>query len=282
MRSTIAIVALAWCAASLQAQSPWVRSSKGGYCQLAYHTIPTYSTLFGKDGEAIPLVRYVTENTLQLYGEYGLGSRTTSVISLPFRFHQRGARTPEIPLFILPTESGQISGIGNISLAVRHQILREPLTLSAHFRVDLPSTASQPSTGLRTGFDAFTFLPSISAGKGMGRVYWFAYGGLALRTNDYNHYLNGGGEVGVSAGPLWIIAFLDAVLPFENDARPLRPTRTLTGLYENNQGWLSPGLKAVWQITPQWGVIVSGAGALWAQYVPKSPGVSAAVFFRWE
>lgn len=250
--------------------------------QLGYHTIPTYSSLFGKAGEDLPLVRYVTEQTLQLYAEYGFSRRTTAVVSVPFRMHQRGARTPELPLFIQPTDPGDLAALGNVSLAVRHQFLSGPLALGASLRLDLPSSASLPRAGMRTGFDAFTAQPSISAGQGFGKVYWLAYSGLAFRTNNYNHYLNLGAEGGVSVGSFWFIVFADAVLPFENDARPLNPTSTLTGLYENNQGWLSPGLKAIWQVAPQWGIVVSGAGALWAQYVPKSPGLSAAVFFRWE
>ncbi len=279
----VALVLLTACIGSFatRGQSPWVRPAAGAYVQLGYHTIPTYSRLFGKGGEDLPLARHVAENTLQLYGEYGLGERTTAVVSLPFRLHQRGARTPEQPLFILPTQPGRISGVGNLSLAVRRRLSSGPLALSVTLRLDLPSTLEQPTTGLRTGFNAFTLLPLLSLGQGLGKAYWFAYGGMALRTNHYNHYFNAGTEGGVSAGPFWLIAFVDAVLPFENAARPLQPLSRLTGLYENNQGWLSPGIKAAWSITDRWGLIVSAAGALWAQYVPKSPGISAVAFYRW-
>jgi hypothetical protein len=267
--------------ASAWSQSPWVRPVNSGYVQVGYHTIPAYSQIFGGGGSDLPLVRYVTERTLQLYGEYGLDARTTTVVSLPWRMHERGARTPELPLYIVPTEAGQISGFGNISLALRRQLLSVPLVLSGTLRLDLPSVSNQPSKGLRTGFNAFTVLPILSIGQGWQRLYWFAYGGFAFRTNNYNHYLNTGAEGGLAVGPLWFIVFLDIVLPFENGDRPLQPVRTRTGLYENNQGWLSPGFKALWQITPRWGVVVSGASAFWAQYVPQSPGISAAVFYRW-
>lgn len=267
--------------ASGWSQSPWVRPVSSGYVQVGYHTIPAYSQIFGGGGSDLPLVRYVTERTLQLYGEYGLDARTTAVVSLPWRMHERGARTPELPLYIVPTETGQISGFGNISLALRRQLLSGPLVLGGTLRLDLPSVSNQPGTGLRTGFNAFTVLPTLSMGQGGKRLYWFAYSGFAFRTNNYSHYLNTGAEGGLAVGPLWFIAFLDVVLPFENGDRPLQPVRTRTGLYENNQGWLSPGLKALWQVTPRWGIVASGASAFWAQYVPQSPGVSAAVFYRW-
>ncbi|MCS7036742.1 MAG: hypothetical protein RMJ33_00845 [Saprospiraceae bacterium] len=267
--------------ASARTQSPWVRAANSGYVQMGYHAIPAYRQLFGRSGSDLPLVRYVTEQTLQLYGEYGLDARTTAIVSLPWRMHERGRRTPELPLFISATEDGQISGFGNISLALRRQLSNGPLVLSGALRLDLPSVLNQPNTGLRTGFNAFTVQPSLSVGQSAGRLYWFVYSSLALRTNNCNHYLNTGAEAGLSVGPLWFIAFLDIVLPFESDSRPLQPARTRTGLYENNQGWLSPGGKVLWQVMPRWGIVVSGATALWAQYVPKNPGISAAVFYRW-
>jgi hypothetical protein len=73
------------------------------------------------------------------------------------------------------------------------------------------------------------------------------------------------------------------VASVENGARPSpRFSDTLTGLYENNQGWLSPGIKGIWQINRFVGLVVSAGGAAWAQYVPKSPGLGAAVYVKWD
>jgi len=267
----------------LSAQSPWARSKAGFYAQLGYHTIPTYGTLFGTDGTDIEMIREVSESTVQLYGEYGITSRTTAVVSLPYRFNSRGARNPNQPLMFAQEDTGSISGMGNASLAVRHQFLTGKLALSGTLRVDLPSSKSQPSAGLRTGFDAVTVQPTVSVGQGLGKAYWFGYAGYAIRTNDYSHFANAGVEAGLAVGPVWIIAFADLVASVENGARPSpRFGDTLTGLYENNQGWLSPGIKGIWQINRFVGLVVSAGGAAWAQYVPKSPGLGAAVYVKWD
>lgn len=282
MRHTLLAALFAFSAFALSAQSPWARSKAGFYAQLGYHTIPTYTTLFGMDGNDINMIREVSESTLQLYGEYGFTDRTTAIVSLPYRINSRSARNPDQPLMFAQEDTGSISGLGNVSLSLRHQFLSGKVALAGTLRVDLPAGAGQPLAGLQTGFEAVTIQPTVSAGMGFGRVYWFAYGGYTIRTNDYSHYVNAGVEAGVALGPVWLIAFTDLVVPTENGSRALTPFDSLTGLYVNNQGWLSPGIKGIWQINRFVGVVVSGSGAAWAQYVPKSPGLSAAVFFKWD
>ena len=282
MRSTICFILLALLPAALLAQSPWARSKAGFYAQLGYHTIPTYTTLFGADGSDIEMIREVSEQTLQLYGEYGLSKQTSAVLVLPYRMNSRGARNPNNNLMFAQEDTGSISGLGNVSLAIRHQILTGKTALGAQLRIELPSDKSQPNAGLRTGFDALTIQPSMSLGMGYGRAYWFGYGGFAIRTNNYSYYANAGGEAGLKLGPVWLIGFSELVFPLENGSRTLTPLDALTGLYVNDQGWVSIGLKSIWEINRFVGVVVSGAGVAWAKNVPKSPGLSAAVYFKWE
>ncbi len=282
MRHTLLVVALAFVPAFLAAQSPWARSKAGLYAQLGYHTIPTYGTLFGSDGNDIDMIRQVSESTVQLYGEYGITGRTTAIVSLPYRFNSRGARNPDSPFMFAQEDTGSISGLGNVSLAIKHQFLTGKVALAGTLRMDLPSDKSQPFAGLQTGFDAVTVQPTVSAGMGFGKAYWFAYGGYAIRTNDYSHYANAGVEAGLAIGPVWLIAFSDLVVSVENGSRKLTPFDALTGLYVNDQGWLSTGIKGIWQINRFVGIAASASGAAWAQYVPKSPGLSAAVYFKWD
>lgn len=282
MRKTLLATGLCLFTLTLSAQSPWARSKAGFYVQAGYHTIPTYTSLFGEDGDDISLIREVSEHTLQFYGEYGIGHRTTAVVSLPYRFTSRGARNPDNNLMFAQEDTGSISGLGNASLAIRHQFLTGKVALGGTLRVDMPSSKTLRFTGLRTGFNTVTVLPSLSVGMGLGHAYWFAYGGFAFRGNDYSHYLNLGAEAGLKAGPVWIIAFSELVAPAENGARARTGLDELTGLFENDQGWLSLGLKGIWEINRFTGLVVSGTGAAWGQRVPKSPGLSAAVYFKWD
>lgn len=280
MRLT-ACIALCCLCSGLVAQSPWARSKAGFYVQAGYHFIPTYTSLFGKNND-ITLIREVDDRTAQLYAEYGLSPKNTAVLTLPVRFVSRGARNPDTNLMFAREDTGSITGLGNVSLALRHQFLSGKLALGGTLRLEFPSSKSQPYAGLRTGFNAVTFHPSVSVGRGNAHGYWFAYGGYVLRTNHYSHSVNGGGEAGLRVGPVWIIGFTDLLVSLGNGSRDRTPLDALTGLYDNDQGWISVGVKGIWQINRFVGIVLSGAGATWAQNVPTRPGLGAAAYFKWE
>jgi hypothetical protein len=279
----ICVLAALFLSLGLSGQSPWARNKAGIYAQASYNFIPTYTTLFGAGGDDIVLDREVSERQVQFYGEYGLTKKTTLLLSLPVVFNERGASNPDSPLMFAQEDTGSIAGLGNTMFAVRHQFLSGKIALAGTLRVGLPAgTAYKPSTDLRTGYDAITIQPMVSAGMGFGKSYGFLYGSYGYRGKDYSHFLNFGAEAGVRLWKFWLVGFSDFVMPLENGSRPLPGIDVLTGLYVNNQGWLSIGVKAIWEINSFVGVTVSGAGAVWAQNAPISPGIGAGVYFKWD
>ncbi len=267
---------------SLAAQSPWPRSKAGFFAQASWNFIPTYTTLFGGHAADIVLQRKVTEQYLQLYGEYGLSKKTTIFGSLPLGFNKRGAVNPDYTLLNTPTASGQIAGLGNTTLAIRHQFGTGRVAWTGTFKLGLPAATGYKEVGLRTGYNALTLLPMINAGMGFHKLYWYAYGGYGYRSNGYSHFLNFGGELGFHLGKVWLMGFFETVYPVENGTRQSPPIAELTGLYLNNQGWVSIGLKATWELNRFWGINFSGAGAVWAQNVPQSPGLGLGLYFKWD
>jgi hypothetical protein len=253
----------------MTAQSPWARDKNGGYVQAGYHFIPTYQVLFGENNTDINLPSEVSERQIQLYGEYGISNRTTVAASLPFVFNSRA-------------DGAKLSSLGNSTLALRHQFLRGKIALAGTLRVALPSSAVQAESGLRTGFDALTIQPMVSAGIGFGRAYGFVYGGYGYRTNDFSDVVNAGVEAGVHLWKIWLAGFSEFVGPVQDPANPNTPPDLRTGLYIDQQGWLSVGLKASLEINRFVGITLSGAGAAWAQNVPKSPGIGLGVFVKWN
>ena len=268
---------------SLSAQSPWARSKGGFYVQASYNFIPTYGSLFGPNGDDLVIDHLVSEQQVQLYGEYGLTQKTTVVLALPYVMNKRGADNPESPYQWAQEDTGSIAGLGNIQLAVRHQFKSGKLNLAGTLKVSLPTAKeAEPNLDLRTGYNALTIQPMFSAGMGFRKAYGFAYGSYGYRSNEFSHFFNGGFEAGVHLGPVWLIGFSDIVVPFENGSRPQASLDLLTGLYANDQGWVSIGAKAIWEITRNFGINASFAGAAWAQNVPKSPGIGAGCYFKWR
>lgn len=264
----------------LSAQSPWPRSKAGIYTQLSWQFIPEYSEIFVPEGSFQAMDRALSESTLEWYGEYGIGSRTTITGVLPLRFMKNGEFLNN---FAVPeTQQGSLSGVGNINVGIRHQFYNGSMPLTGSLRLGLPASKYDDPTGLRTGYDAFTIQPMLSTGKGYSNTYWFAYGGYGLRTNDYSDFLDFGVEGGLKVGPVWIILFSQWLQPLRNGHIQLPYRNRLTSLYVNNQGWLSIGLKTMVEFNRFWGATASFAGAASGQWVPQSPGIGVGVYFRWD
>lgn len=272
------LISLLPCAMS--AQSPWPRSKAGFYIQAAWHFIPTYEGLFSPVSEEFPLDRELSEGTFQMYGEYGITRKTTLSASLPVRFSKAGKflgnfATPE-------TSEGSQRGLGNVSLGVRRAILEGNIRLTASLRFDLPVDHYDDATGLSNGYNAWTVLPMLSTGMGFGRSYWFAYAGYGFRTNEFSHFLDLGVEGGFRFKKVWLIGFSEWMHSLENGAVELPFHNRLTGLYVNDQGWWSIGVKSIFEFNRFWGIVVSAAGAADGQWVPKRPGFSAGAYFKWD
>lgn len=289
MRSVLLFITLSFLPGLLVAQSPWAISKSSINAQLGYLTIPSYTALSGAGGNSIEMIREVSEHTLQFYGEYGLSNNTTASVLLPYRFNNRGARNPNSNLIFAQEDTGSISGFGNITLAIRHQFRIGDLSsgnfaLGGHLHLDFPAGKSQYSAGLRTGYDAMTINPMMSAGMSFSsKAYWFAYGGFGFRTNDYSHFTNFGASTGVHLWQrFWLMGITELVLPLENGSRPLPPLDVLTGLYVNDQGWFSVGITGSLEIAHNLSAGVHVLGMAWAQNITKSPKIGVAINYFWQ
>ncbi len=273
------LACMLWCF-STQAQSPWTQEKGSGYGQLSFMSIPTYTSNFAKDGGNRDLERELTEIAIQLYGEYGIIEGTTAILDLPFKILNAGETDVLLPF----TEEGTLAGLGNARLGVRQRLYDDKFNIAAQLMVELPIGRGDDATGLRTGYEALTLLPTLSLGSGFGNGYAFAYGGVGFRTNnDYSHYANVGIEGGYKFfDRLWFMLFFDVIRSLENGERDELLTYELTGFYVNDQEWASAGAKVLFEITENIGVTgATTLAAFAANEVPQSPSLSLGVYTKW-
>ena len=134
---------------------------------------------------------------------------------------------------------------------------------------------------VQEGYDAFTFQPRVSIGKGWERAYLFGYGGFGLRTDDFSSFWRLGVEGGYRFfDRLTLAAFSDVLQSFEDGDVELPTTNLETGLYVNDQEWASLGLKALFDITQSFGVQATVHGALSGNNVPRAPLVGLGVYLK--
>ncbi|MBA6156742.1 hypothetical protein H3Z83_09470 [Tenacibaculum sp. S7007] len=259
----LAILTLLFTSVNFFAQSPWTKNKDEGYVQLSYTTISNYDKLFGKDNDII-LPRKISDNTLQLYGEYGLTDKTTLLTVLPLK--------------ILSGINDKIIA-GNIQLGVKHNFYNKKWLISGQLNVEMNISEYDATSGLRSGYDAWTFTPMVLAGRGFDRWYIQAFTGVDLRTNDYSSSFKLGGEMGYKAIDwLWIAGFLDGVASLKNGDIMLPAENLATGLYVNDQSFAAFGLKFIGEFNDSFGANIGFGGAFAGRRVAKAPAISFGLY----
>lgn len=257
------------------AQSPWTQEKGTFYTQLSFSTIANYDEIFG-DPE-YQTDREITDNTLQLYGAYGLSSKTTLLVNLPIKLIKTGD-VVNGSAFI--TEDSK-TAFGNISLGVKHQFYNKKWIISGQLNLEANTGSFETASGIRTGHDAWTVTPTINIGRSFDKFYVQAFTGIDLKTNDYSNNFKIGGEIGTKVhSKIWLIGFVDIVSSFNDGDVNLPLSNLATALYVNNQEYGAFGLKALGEFTNNFGGILSFGGAFSGNNVAKQAALTVGIYHR--
>ncbi|MFT4800932.1 MAG: hypothetical protein ACI93N_000697 [Flavobacteriaceae bacterium] len=264
---------------SAYSQSPWTQKKGEFYTQLGFSTIPNYTGIFGDPDYNTE--RKITDNTFQLYGEYGISDKTTLLLNVPFKNITSGDLSKPEENDIILTEEKNINAFGNVNLGVKHNFYDNKWLITGQLNVELNTSSYNEVSGIRTGYDSFTFTPQINAGRGFDKFYVQAFTGFAIRTNDYSSNFKIGGEAGAKIlNRIWIVGFLDFVLSLENGDFIAPVENLLTGLYINDQEYTAYGLKIIGEITPEFGIIAGFGGAFSGTNVAKQAAYNFGLYYK--
>jgi len=262
------------------AQSPWVAEKGAGYAQLGYTTIGPYSDLYLNGSETYNLTREVTDKTIQIYTEYGIGSGTSVLFSLPVKSMQTGDEI--INPSPSPNSAGSFTTLGNLQLALRHNFSNDKVVFSGQLMTELNTAGYDEGTGLRGGLNATSIVPSLSVGKGFSNFYTYISLGSALRTNSYSSDLRISAEAGYKVlNRTYIIGVLDVVENFENGDAIESSNQLQSGLYLNNQSFFAYGIKAILGLSDNLGLTGAFYGASSGNVVAKSPSLNFGIYYKW-
>ena len=278
MKIIIKIVIL-FISLSTFSQSPWTQEKGKFYTQLSFTTIPNYDTLFG-DPE-YNTERETTDNTIQFYGEYGITKNTSLLVNLPFKLIKTGDFVnPDISQVVKTTEASK-SAFGNIEIGLKHNFYKKDWLLSGQFSIEANTGSYYETSGIRTGYDAWSFTPLFLAGKSFGKSYLQTFIGANIRTNNYSSNFKIGGEYGRKLGKkFWLIGFLDISKSFENGNIILPDANLATGLYVNNQEYGVFGVKGIYEINNKFGVNASLPAAFFGNNVAQQLAFSLGVYHK--
>ncbi|CAM1369311.1 conserved exported hypothetical protein [Tenacibaculum sediminilitoris] len=262
-------------------QSPWTKNKNEGYVQLSFTTIGSYDKIYGNP--VYTPQRKITDNTLQVYGEYGVTDKTTVFANIPFKILKTGDFTEDMsaifPSFIIDEASENL--LGNIQLGIKHNFSNSKWLFSGQFSIEANTSTYKENSGIRSGYDAWTFTPLFLTGKGFDSWYIQAFTGFDIRTNDYSSNYKLGGEIGYKAlNWLWIAGFLDGVASLKNGDVILPQENLATGLYVNDQSYAAFGLKFIGEFNKSFGANIGLGGAFAGRNVAKAPALSFGLYHK--
>ena len=260
---------------SFLAQSPWTKEKGSFYTQLSFTTIANYDALFGDPDYSTE--RKITDNTFQLYGEYGFSDKTTLLVNLPLKL----IKTNELVSSESITTNGSKTSLGNIEVGVKHNFYKKGWILSGQFSVEANTGSFDNATGIRTGYDAWSFTPLFLAGRSFKKAYLQTFIGGTFRTNDYSSNFKIGGEYGGKiTKSIWLIGFIDIVKSFKNGDVVLPSTNLVTGLYSNDQEYGSFGAKAIYEFNDNFGLNAGFGGAFFGNNVAQQAALTFGLYHK--
>ena len=262
------------------AQSPWTPGKGKQYHQLSFTTVPAYDKLFVNVGE-FELERFVTDNTLQYYGEIGLSNHFSLTAIIPLKLLKSGdlsSETPTLPIF----PSGNFTALGNVQLAAKYNFYNiNDFAFSASMQVGTPSDANQKDTGLRSGFDAWSLSPSLSAGVNKEKFYSYSFLAYSWYSNEFASYIHFGIEAGAKLNKGLIIAIQISTLQTLTDGTYIPSEINLrSGLYLNGYEYTAFLIKVIKDLIPNKFGINGSLGGGTGNLVAQSPALTFGAYFK--
>ncbi|WP_439130836.1 transporter [Polaribacter sp.] len=259
-------------------QSPWTQQKGKAYTQLSYTTIANYDAIFSDSNQNI--FGTFSDNTVQLYSEYGLSDKTSLLINLPFKsITVADFEDPRIDCAGDCGKDYSNNNFGNISVGLKHNFYNKNWLLSGQLLVEANTGSYDAISGIRTGYDAWSFTPLFLVGRGFGKTYLQGFIGADIKTNNYSANVKIGGEIGRKIGTkIWLIGFLDISKSLENGKVELPVQQTFTSLYVNDQEYGSFGLKGIGEISRNFGITAGFGGAFFGNNVAKKAALTFGVY----
>lgn len=255
----------------LQGQQAWTKEKGKYFAQIGISALYYDHFINAETNNILPLNRSFLDMSLSLYGEYGLTDFLTLSGQVPFKYTNSFSGKDNNVM------DGSIAAFSNINFSLTGRIFqKDGVVLSAKIKAGLPTGKYDAGTGLRTGFDATTYTPSLLAGVGAAQFFTSAEIGREFRNNGYTNRHFAAWQIGKFFDDKKYIFILSLEYlktignSTYNDGKSI-----YTSLYLSSQSYLSPTLKFGYYIKPTNVLWLSAGFALQGtDDIPASPGIS--------
>ncbi len=282
MRNICSVLIFIMAHALVYAGGPWTQKKGEGILIIGVSPV-IYSTISGPGEGSADLPRRISEITTQAYVEYGIIDRLTLIGNLPLKYVGSASKLQETDDFVTNLPHGKLFGLSNSTLAAKYNITNQKFLFAASLGIEFPSIGDKLSRGLRTGYEAFTFIPMIHLGQGFSNgIYFFVEGGYGVR-NKLSDEWRLSTELGYSFKKPLIMALSLNVKEsiknrssFDDNANYLH-----TGLYLNEQEYVSWSFKFIHEVNDHWGWNAALSGGFRTELIALTPVISGGFYYKW-
>ena len=264
------------------AGGPWTQKKGAGYVQVSASFIPDYSGLYSSgSGGDISLAREISDQTYSLYAEYGLAENFTLSLEAPWKAVDVVCDPLVDKSVGSPLLEGTENGFGNLGVSLKHSFAAGALQMAGQLRIDLNTASATEISGINTGVDTWAVTPALSVGDGSSKFYWFADIGIQIRGDDYSNDLLLGGEAGwLFFERIWLIGALAVRQGVTTGSHDDALSFARSGLYHDNQEFISPGLKLIWEVNDRFGINYARFGAVSGNLVAQRASTTVGLFLK--
>ena len=261
----------------------WPQPKGKGYFKLSQFWIIS-NQHFTNTGEIDPNGTRASYFT-NVYGEYGLSDRLTTIVYWPFYarsvvYEQVSGTTGGL---ITPGEA--INGVGDMDLAIKYGLTQNKrIALSTSLLLGLPlgESAGGSDGTLQTGDGEFNQMLQFDAGSSfkMGNLYPYANVFVAFnnRTNGFSDEFRYGIEAVIDYESIFFVIRVHGVRSFKNGENNFNTTGT--SLFANNAEYLAITPEIAYKVSDKWGVSANIGMAAWGKLIFANPTYSIGVYFN--
>lgn len=261
----------------------WPQPKGKGYFKLSQFWIIS-NQHFTNTGEIDPNGTRASYFT-NMYGEYGLSDRFTSIIYWPFyarsvAYEQISGTNGQV---ITPGEA--INGIGDMDLSIKYGLTpNKRIAVSASLLLGLPlgESAGGSDGTLQTGDGEFNQMIQLDAGRSfkIGNLYPYAsvFVGFNNRTNGFSDEFRYGIEVGLDYKSIFFVLRVNGVRSFQNGESNFNTSGT--SLFANNAEYLAITPEIAFKLSDTWGVTANIGMAAWGKLIFANPTYSVGAYFK--
>lgn len=272
---------------SLHAQfaGPFTPRSGGGFLSGIFQ-YQSYSSLqvMNDTMNRSSLLRPVSRMAFRFNAEYGPIDKLTIFIMLPIHIVSTNnyEYNPESN-FTDTLKRGSLTGLGNLEAGVKYKFYHKKWVMAVSLFGEMKTGTFDNPTGLRTANDAWGIVPMFHIGRSWKeRYYFFSDIGGCYRTDGYSGDWRIQAEGGAKFfNMLWIRAAIQSRRSFYN-GRFENMNNLQTGLYLNDQEWLSLNACVEYQHKIGFGVQAGITGYFLGNNIPKSPVFYGGIFYKWN